>query len=158
MSNQLTKQDENVLQAIDDVISLAIKTPPTNAREWGLMKYAALVRIKAELPDLLKTGNLRQANIERNKEWSGGEPLPLEFRGLELAGECGEACNVIKKLSREKRGMPGSRATKQDLANEMADVIIAADLVMMDAEIDLFECVTRKFNETTRKHGFKTYL
>jgi NTP pyrophosphatase (non-canonical NTP hydrolase) len=52
--------------------------------------------------------------------------LSLAYKGNELAGEAGEACNVIKKLERERLGMPGSRDTVAHLAEELADVIICA--------------------------------
>ena len=103
---------------------------------------------------------LRAANLARQKEWcAGGDPEPdLAFRGIELGGETGEALNVIKKLERERHGWRGSRATKQDLADELADVVICADLAAMAAGIDLAEAVARKFNATSEKIGLATRL
>lgn len=51
---------------------------------------------------------LRHANAVRAKEWTGDDIVSLSFRGNELAGETGEACNVIKKLERERLGYIGS--------------------------------------------------
>lgn len=94
---------------------------------------------------------LRNANIARNAIWSpDGEDLT--YRGLELGGEVGEAQNVIKKLERERKGRRGSRATVQDLADELADVIICADLVAMEKGIDLWAAVVVKFNATSAKN------
>jgi len=103
---------------------------------------------------------LRVANLARQKEWcaTGDSEPDLTFRGVELGGETGEALNVIKKLERERHGWRGSRATKQDLADELADVVICADLAAMAAGIDLAEAVARKFNATSEKVGLATRL
>jgi NTP pyrophosphatase (non-canonical NTP hydrolase) len=76
----------------------------------------------------------------------------------ELAGEVGEACNVAKKLERERLGWPGARETFDHLAEELADVIIATDLVAMDFNINLSLWVPHKFNLTSDKVGLKTRL
>lgn len=97
--------------------------------------------------------SLRDANVARNAEWTKGEGTSIVFKGNELAGEAGEACNVIKKLYRERKGWRGSRATLQDLAEELADVVICADLIAMDEGINLDAAVRAKFNKTSEKYG-----
>lgn len=111
-------------------------------------------------PDDVTLSDLHAANIARQAEWcAGGDPEPdLAFRGNELAGETGEACNVIKKLERERHGWRGSRATKEQLAEELADVVICADLCAVTAGIDLGEAVAAKFNATSEKVGLTTKL
>jgi NTP pyrophosphatase (non-canonical NTP hydrolase) len=99
---------------------------------------------------------LRAANAARQKEWDAGGKIDLTYRGNELAGEVGEACNVIKKLERERLGIRGSRATVEDLASELADAMICLDLVAMAAGIDLEAAVRKKFNETSEKNGLDT--
>lgn len=101
---------------------------------------------------------LRLANEARQREWDAGNQLSLAYRGNELAGEVGEACNVIKKLERERLGIAGSRDTLEHLAQELADVIICVDLVAMAAGIDMKEAVRSKFNATSEKVGLKTRL
>ena len=102
---------------------------------------------------------LRVANTERQAEWCPGVTLPdLSFRGNELAGETGEACNVIKKLERARHGWRGSTDTVEHLAEELADIIICADLVAHCAGIDLAAAVAHKFNLTSIKQGLKTRL
>lgn len=79
---------------------------------------------------------LREANVVRQAEWDpSGHAKDLFWRMNELAGETGELCNVLKKLYRERVGVPGSRATKDQLAEEAADVIICIDLLAIDAHI-----------------------
>lgn len=102
---------------------------------------------------------LRAANAARDVEWINGRaPLTLVYRAAELGGEAGEACNVLKKLERERLGLPGSRATIAQAAEELADVVICADLAAMDLAIDLGAAVAAKFNATSSKLGFATRL
>lgn len=105
-----------------------------------------------------KHTTLRAANTARQKEWDPGNQLTIAYRGNELAGEVGEACNLIKKIERERLGLRGSRATTQQLAEELADVVICADLIAMDAGIDLEQAVRDKFNATSEKVGLRTRL
>lgn len=102
--------------------------------------------------------DLHAANIARQAEWCPDQVPDLSFRGNELGGECGEAQNVIKKLERERQGWRGSRATKDDLADELADVVICADLCAVTADIDLGAAVRRKFNATSEKQGLSVLL
>jgi NTP pyrophosphatase (non-canonical NTP hydrolase) len=102
--------------------------------------------------------NLRIANQKRQLEWDGDNQLSLTYQGNELAGECGEACNVIKKLERERLGLRGSRATLQDLADELADVVIVADLIAARMGINLAQAVIDKFNATSAKYGLETRM
>ena len=101
---------------------------------------------------------LHAANIARQAEWCPDQVPDLSFRGNELAGEAGEACNIVKKLERERHGWRGSRATLDDLAQELADVVICADLCAVTAGIDLDAAVVAKFNATSEKQGLSTML
>lgn len=101
---------------------------------------------------------LRAANAARQAEWDTDNQIDLAYRGNELAGEVGEACNVIKKLERERRGIRGSRDTLEHLAEELADVVICIDLIAMQAGIDLDAAVALKFNATSEKVGLQTRL
>lgn len=101
---------------------------------------------------------LQEASRIRQKEWDSGQQTTLLYRAVELGGECGELLNVIKKLERANLGMVGSRATKQDLVDEMADVMICLQLVADKADIDLDQAVRVKFNKTSRKYGLTTLM
>lgn len=124
----------------------------------------------------LSLSALQAANIARQAEWCPYQVPDLSFRGNELAGEAGEVSealilhsaeigravgrtsNVIKKLERERHEWRGSRATKADLADELADVVICADLCAVTAGIDLGAAVIRKFNATSDKVGISVRL
>jgi NTP pyrophosphatase (non-canonical NTP hydrolase) len=99
---------------------------------------------------------LRRANATRQDEWDKDDNVTASYRGNELAGEVGEACNVIKKLERERFGMVGSRSSIAALAEELADVIICVDLIAMQYSIDLETAVQDKFNATSVKYGLAT--
>ncbi len=137
-------------------------TPPMTTRE-KTADHAEPARL-AEAPTLAMNSpmtthpTLRSANIARQGEWDQDNQISAAYRGNELAGEVGEACNVIKKLERERLGILGSRATVGELADELADVLICADLIAMHYGIDLEAAVARKFNATSEKVGLRTRL
>lgn len=88
-------------------------------------------------PATMKTFDaLRDANAARQEQWDPSNKIDADWRMNELAGEVGEVCNVLKKLHRDRLGLPGSRATRDDLADELADVIICLDLTLMTGHYD----------------------
>jgi NTP pyrophosphatase (non-canonical NTP hydrolase) len=101
---------------------------------------------------------LREAIDARMEEWDGqaNAELPLTYFSNEMAGECGEACNIVKKLEREAYGMDGTRATKDDLASELADVIITTYRLAAKLGINLDEATENKFNWTSVKMNMNT--
>lgn len=102
--------------------------------------------------------HLQLAHRARQQEWDPSDKIGLVYRGNEMAGEVGEACNVIKKLERERLGIAGSRDTLSHLAEELADVVHTAYLTAMTAGIDLDAAVVDKFNATSEKVGLKTRM
>ena len=96
---------------------------------------------------------LREANVQRQKLWDTKQRIDAAYRGNELAGEVGEACNVIKKLERERHGIMGSRDTVEHLAEELADIIICVDLIAIHYGIDLERATAAKFNKTSMAVG-----
>lgn len=101
----------------------------------------------------LSFDGLRMANVARCNdvfhaldEWS-----PTDW-ACAMAGECGEACNEIKKLRR------GENVTNEQIGDEIADLVIYADLLAARLGIDLGEAVTRKFNKASAKRGSNVTL
>lgn len=102
---------------------------------------------------------LRHANLARQAEWDAGAQITPTYRCTELAGEIGEACNIVKKLERERLGIRGSRSTVTALGEELADGVICLDLLAMDYGIDLLgHEVPKKFNATSEANGLKTRM
>lgn len=106
----------------------------------------------------MKLSDLQAAHERRQEEWCPDQKPDLSFRGNEMAGEVGEACNVIKKLERERHGWRGSRSSTEELADELADVVHTAILVAITAGIDLEPRVVAKFNATSEKNGLSTFI
>ena len=109
--------------------------------------------------------NLRKANVARCEDvfhpldsWS-----PTDW-ATAMAGECGEACNNIKKL-RRLDGADSDLDTKHnrakltyDTASELADLVIYADLLAARLRINLEYAITRKFNEVSEERASKIQL
>ena len=107
---------------------------------------------------MFRLEHLRTANTYREAEWDTERKRTLTFLGNELAGETGELCNMLKKAERELLGLPGSRVTVDEIAAEIADVIIVADQIAAKFDINLGTAIVEKFNASSKKYGFKTRL
>lgn len=83
---------------------------------------------------------------ETRSEIAFGFPLsdwsPMEW-GCAIAGEAGELANFLKKRVRD--GVDN----KEEIAKEMADVIIYIDLLSSLLNIDLPAAIRGKFNEVS---------
>ncbi|MDN4632748.1 MazG-like family protein [Sphingomonas sp. PsM26] len=97
---------------------------------------------------------LRRVSADRMTTWCSETELPCGlFHATELGGEVGEALNVVKKLHREAQGWRGSRATVEDLAEEIGDVVVCLDKLAAYYGIDLAQATAAKFNATSEKVG-----
>lgn len=104
---------------------------------------------------------LRERSEIRAIEWrkdstSAGVTSTIEFATIELAGEVGELCNAIKKKLRAQDGLPGGVTDDTNIIEELADVVICADLLARKLGINLGQAVVEKFNKTSEKFGFET--
>ncbi len=85
-----------------------------------------------------------------------------------MAGECGEACNEVKKLRRkcsilsDGEWKPTEKLAfdqaSEKIADELADLITYADLLAARLGIDLGEAVARKFNAISDRVGSEIKL
>ena len=108
---------------------------------------------------------LRRENVSRKVRWHGEAD---EWSGADwgnaMAGECGEACNVIKKLRRHEThtgttyNTPPEDELIEQLAHEIADVVIYADLLADKYGIDLGRAVREKFNRVSEAQDFPERL
>ena len=96
---------------------------------------------------------LRAANVQRCEdvfhplhEWS-----PTDW-ATAVAGEVGEACNLIKKIRR------GESIDVDLIAAELADAVIYIDLLAARLDIDLGEAVREKFNQVSIKRKCRIRL
>ena len=131
----------------------------TFEHEWAApaTELPAITRVSFRL--------LRAQNVSRKARWHGEAD---EWSGADwsnaMAGECGEACNIVKKLRRHEThtgtsyNTPEVEALLPALAEEIADVVIYADLLAAKYDIDLEEAVRAKFNRVSEAQDFPERL
>ena len=107
--------------------------------------------------------NLQAINAARAVEWHAPQNAPwtLGDWGNAMAGECGEACNVIKKIRRIECGLKppdNLEALREHLAEELADTLLYLLLVAEAADLDMQAAVRDKFNSVSGKEGFPQRL
>jgi hypothetical protein len=87
----------------------------------------------------------------------------LEWAGA-MAGECGEACNIAKKMLRFRDNVKGNdpKLSRDDykcmLASEVAGMIIYADLLCASEGINLCEAIEIEFNKKSREVNSGIYI
>ncbi len=106
---------------------------------------------------------LRQKDNERCPLFGLGDikSCDLGFKGCEIAGEVGEAVNVIKKILRGDTKVHDKGVEIniiEALKRELADVVICADLLAAKFDIDLEEAVVQKFNKTSIDRGYNVFM
>lgn len=109
--------------------------------------------------------DLRAVNVTRAYRWHGEQDT---WTGADwsnaMCGEAGETANMVKKLRRIETGVqqPADALSRDELVyglgDEIADVIIYADLLARYYAIDLAEAVRRKFNIVSDRYGFPDRL
>lgn len=81
-----------------------------------------------------------------------------------MCGEAGEAANVVKKLRRHETGITSSYNTPvvpdllDTLSDEIADVILYADLLAYHYGLATDIALRRKFNRVSEAQGFPERL
>ena len=74
-----------------------------------------------------------------------------------LAGEVGEACNLIYKLANDRKHN-GEAVTAKMIGKELADAQTYLDLLAQRLGIDLGEATRAKFNEVSDRIGSEVKL
>lgn len=103
-------------------------------------------------------------NYARCLRWhpKGINSWSLSDWAVALAGEVGEACDVIKKLNRVRDGLPGNQVSEAtlhaQLPAELADVFLYLDLLAQAANIDLPDAIRDKFNAVSERNNFPDRL
>lgn len=101
---------------------------------------------EADCQDFL--ARLRVLNMRRCREAFKHEADPWNAAewGCAIAGEAGELCNLLKKMRR------GESVPLQDVADEIADVVIYLDLLAAELGVDLGAAIASKFNKVSERH------
>jgi NTP pyrophosphatase (non-canonical NTP hydrolase) len=111
----------------------------------------------------MKFSDLEQANRLRLPHFKNrqGKPAHSQKNGHDwsiaewtnaMAGEAGEACNIAKKMIRGDYGDDVELGVGE-LMDEIADVVIYADLVCQRLNRRLETAVFNKFNEVSERVG-----
>lgn len=130
------------------------------------MRGIALVPDDSDDPSGLNLAELRVINVQRSKRWhADGEPWGVADWSNAMAGEAGEACNAVKKLRRIETGLlkQGKLSLTREeviamVAEELADVVLYADLLADHLGIDLSRAIVEKFNLKSAEMGFPEKL
>jgi NTP pyrophosphatase (non-canonical NTP hydrolase) len=108
---------------------------------------------------MLTFSRLREINVKRCESGFGHklDSWSVAEWGNATAGECGEACNVAKKILRFRDNVAGNKKSKAELeaelGNEIADILIYADLWAASQGIDLEKAVVETFNKKSDEIG-----
>ncbi len=96
---------------------------------------------------------LRDVNLKRSKEifLTCAEWNPRDW-ACSVAGEVGEACNLIQKRHR------GDDIQIKDIGKYMADIVTFVDLLAASLNIDLEQAVIKKFNEVSKRRNSIIFL
>lgn len=97
---------------------------------------------------------LLQANRERQKDWSSEKWTLAEWMTA-LAGEVGEAANIIKKIFRGDTTIDEAR---EELGRELADIQTYLSIISDKAGIDLPTATINKFNEVSKRVGSGVFI
>lgn len=105
--------------------------------------------------EALRFSDLRAANMARRKSFPISDDWTLNDWMTALAGEVGEAANILKKIRREDFALDDARDA---LSDELADVQVYLDQLALAAGIDLGASTVRKFNEVSVRVGSSVRL
>lgn len=111
----------------------------------------------------MNTRQFSALNLQRAKRWHQGDITNWSVNDwlAAMGGEAGEALNAGKKHRRILSGfqqhgnVPASLAQAEEkIMEELADVVIYADLVASRLGRDLFDAIVKKFNAVSDREGF----
>jgi NTP pyrophosphatase (non-canonical NTP hydrolase) len=111
---------------------------------------------------MLDLSAFQKINMKRCLRWetAASREWTLAEWTNAMAGECGEACNISKKLLRDDLGMVGNfkvphKELREKLGDELADVVIYASLTAERLGIDLGDRIKEVFNKKSEQLGFE---
>jgi NTP pyrophosphatase (non-canonical NTP hydrolase) len=114
---------------------------------------------------MLDFTHITETNASRRDRWHSEAD---DWTGADwsnaMCGEAGEAANVVKKLRRRETSIGSTYNTPETdellpaLAEELADVILYADLLASHYGLNLEEAIITKFNRVSEAQGFPERL
>jgi NTP pyrophosphatase (non-canonical NTP hydrolase) len=95
---------------------------------------------------LMEINEFARISFERQKKNDPDNRFNWEYNVIGMGGECGELLNKLKKI---KRG--DFTLNKDEVAEEVADVITYAFLVLMEIGVDPEKAIMKKFEEVNKR-------
>lgn len=99
---------------------------------------------QARLPQFKNSKGKPAHSTPDGSDWSLGEWV------CAVTGEVGELANLLKKV---KRGDFTLDDVRQDISDELADVVIYLDILAKRCDVDLSSAVESKFNRVSERVG-----
>lgn len=155
--------DEAALEAMVSEMNKLWRFMTPAERAW-CNRMALNVHLGVDAGQDLGLHELAKINRARSDRWhKGGSPWTLADWSNALCGEAGELANVIKKIRRHDTGIINDNAPPRSellrmAGEELADVILYADLMARALSVDLADAVRNKFNKVSEKYGFEERL
>lgn len=126
---------------------------------------AKVVGSRAEILPYQSIPHISRVNFTRAIRWhpAGITEWSLSDWFTALAGEVGEAGNIIKKLNRyrdkiQQKGTPEKDELQEKLKMEIGDVFMYLDLLARRAGFNLEDCIRDTFNRVSVREGFPERL
>ena len=108
---------------------------------------------------------LNVANVNRCEDvFHSVDSWSVQDWAIAVFGESGELCNAVKKLRRHKDGTNTAKdpqtlkECRQQIMEELADVVIYADLLATKLDMSLKDAICVKFNKVSRLRNSKYFL
>ena len=94
----------------------------------------------------MEINDFAKMNHERSRKHGSADTFNWEYMLIAMSGECGELLNKLKKI---KRG--DFPLKKEDLAEEVADVITYAFLLLSELDVDAEKTIMNKFEKVNNR-------
>jgi NTP pyrophosphatase (non-canonical NTP hydrolase) len=98
----------------------------------------------------------QKINAKRSQEIYPDNKFDEYFYGLALAGEVGEACNILKKIKRGSKKL--DEKTLEELRHELGDIATYLALLADRLGVQLDKAIVEKFNLVSNKYNSKVKL
>lgn len=107
--------------------------------------------------------DFQRINRYRSNRWMKSDSPPLMYFSNAMAGETGEVCNAVKKLERITQGLRNKEngvdktnipELEQKVANECADSIIYALIILDRLGFDAQAVISDVFDQKSIEYGF----
>jgi NTP pyrophosphatase (non-canonical NTP hydrolase) len=94
----------------------------------------------------MEINEFARINHERSRKYGVNATFNWEYFLIAMSGECGELLNKLKKV---KRG--DFELNKEEIAEEVADVITYAFLLLRELDVNVEKAILEKFEKVNKR-------